>query len=82
MISIILNFVISAISFLVGLLPTGNLPSSFFDGATYLGGVFRSFDFIVPVNIIFFLVLFAFTFELAYLTFRFILWLIHLIRGN
>lgn len=83
MVSFILNILLQFITFLVNLLPNSSgLPTGVTDAISRMGGLLYSFDFILPITLLFSIATWIITFELGILAYRFTMWIIHLVRGN
>lgn len=69
--------------FLVGLLPeSSGLPIGIENAISDAVGMAYAFDFIVPIDTVLTLLGLVTAFEIGILTYRFIMWIIHLVRGN
>ena len=80
-ISFILNIFLNFFNFIVGLLPTGNLDSSILTAISWFFNEIHGFDFILPVSTIIQVFIWAMSFEVAILFYKFILLIINKIRG-
>lgn len=83
MVSFIILIFTTFITFLIGLLPdSAGLPSGVTDAIGRLGALMASFDWLLPITLIFTIIKWIITFELGVLAYRFTMWIIHMVRGN
>lgn len=74
--SFFLQILFYFVNFLVGFLPSGNLPSGFSDSLIYFWNLINSFSYILAVDTLLQGMLVVGAFELAILAFHFIEWLL------
>jgi len=83
MISILILLFTTLITGLVTLLPdSSGLPSGVTDAVGRIGGLFSSFDWLLPISLIYTIIVWLLVFELGILAYRFTMWIIHMVRGN
>lgn len=70
------------ITFFFSFLPAITLPSGVTSAITTAFGFMNQFTFLFPLATLLSVVVIAISFHLALLTFDFVIWLIHLLRGR
>jgi len=73
-ISFFLSTIYSLVNLIVGILPTGSLPSGFSTGLSYLWGIMNTFSYVLPVDTILQALIVALTFDAVILVWHFIHW--------
>jgi len=76
-----LTVLFSFLGLVLGLLPTGSLPTAITTSLEFIVGYMNTFNFFFPIQEIFVLLGVALLFELALQIFHFANWIYHKIRG-
>jgi len=81
-IGFLLQIFFAVLAFFVGLLPVVAMPSGWTSSLALIWYYVNSFSFLFPVTTLLTVLVFALSFHVIVLFFRFVLWIIHLIRGR
>jgi len=64
------------VGFLLSILPIGNIPSGILTSLSYIVGVMNTFNWFFPLDTLFTVLLITLTYELAVLTYHFVMWVL------